>query len=343
MAIRPSLGWRWITSLHRSAVAGRFVAIGGVVWAAIQVLDRFKVSPIPEGWTGIAIMLFITLFAVQGVEIALLRRRAVNDEEESSKSPEEAFAEGLLRYARELSSETARRDEAVLELRSWSSRTLHLMGAHAARVELGMIALASATAIKDDIAEASILIDELGWSMYRAGREDEALQNLAEALEVIAVAESLHPTPELRELRAKATRHIANIRGPRADQPERDRLVNAARMAANGLEEPTRALHLAQVDHTEASLLLNELDRGLGENGKVDPSGDLARVLDRALVLTDAADKAFCDAGDRERELKVAQLRVSLLRHHHQAIRLTAATHRLKRLELEAARKVHLQ
>lgn len=344
----PSLGdaGRWASSLKKSARIARLFGAAGLLWTSVQFLDRFEIYKLPEGFGGIALFILLLIAVFELIEIVLLEARVRDlsaQSEPDTFTPEEAFAAGILRYAEKLNEDDARRDSAVLDLRSWASRTLHLIGANKARHELGRIALSAAMNIDDLLAQASILIDELGWTLHLLNDDPGAVSNLRRAIEILDRLESAHgSSTETQLLRVKAARHLTNIEGRSLDIAANREMLKMARDLAIRLPEPHRAINIAQIDHSEGALILKYLDETLGDEGKCDPKGPTSKLLAEGTRLARQSGAAFTELGDKERELKVALLLTGLLRHSRDENALRSARQRLARLKQEAERTAYL-
>jgi tetratricopeptide (TPR) repeat protein len=318
----------------------RLSTVAGFLRILVEVSDQFKVHVLPDNWRGLIVYCLVCIAVFEAVELIVLnakRPRPLVDP--TRESPERVFAAGLITYARSLSSEGQEKDQAVLELRSWSSRLLHLMGAFRERIELGQIALEAAAALQDQRTQASILIDDLGWSLYKASEKETAIANIEEALRI--VNESLKNAPadeSLISLKTKALRHIANIRAETQNITEARHSLDAARQAAEELIGPEYELNCAQIDHSEAEIILRHIDRNIGPTGQADPSGELGKLLGDALVLAEHAESIFSNLGDGEREAKALKVKVLLLAHDTRKQKYREALTRLSRLERQVAR-----
>jgi hypothetical protein len=275
------------------------------------------------------------------IEVILLQKRLQAEVPSSNRSPEEVFADGILQYAGVLAGAGTRRDAAVIELRGWSTRLLHLIGAKRQRTELGQLALTAAITAGDEVTQISILVDDLGWAMHELGDDKAAIENLDQALAIVGrlVANPGNATNEtLLDLKLKALRHKANINSRSLAIDAGRALFVGPRAESLALPSPLLELHRAQIDHSEAELILNHIDANVGENGQVDPTGQLNVLLKDALELSEAAENAFAALTDHEREAKALALRVRLLAHERNKQRYLAAETRLSRLQQEVAR-----
>ncbi len=337
----------WLAGPAVGARLTRAVSTLGAIWAFVQFLDRFKVASLPEGRAGVGLFALIALIAFQSVELWLLHRQ-LNQARHQRPSledftPEEAFANGVVRYASKLNDAQARRDTAVLEIRQFATRPLHLMGAVDARVQLGEIALTAASNLDDRLTEASILVDELGWTLHLQGSADKAIRNLRSAVSILDSLVSSGARTEIAEWKAKALRHIANIEAQRASNLANARAQFAApREAATKLPGPLQATYSAQVDHSEAEVILKSLNTQLGDDGKVDVGGPTQVALNEGLALIESALSSFDSLNDKERAVKAAHAKVGLLRHGNDDAALTIARQRLERTKLEASRIAYL-
>lgn len=326
----------------------RGVTTVGALWAVVQFLDRFRVVSLPEGGAGLALFGLITLATFLSVELVVahqqLRHALAHRPTLEDFTPEEAFANGVVRYASKLNDAQARRDTAVLEIRSFATRPLHLMGAVDARVQLGEIALTAASHLDDRLTEASILVDELGWTLHLQGASEKALRNLRSAVGILDdVEKSTGVSAEALEWRAKALRHIANIESRKlATLADARASFKAPRDAAAALPSTIRPNYSAQVDHSEAEVILKVLNAQLGDEGKVDPEGPTHTALNDGLALIESAWAIFDSHNDKERAVKAAHVKVGLLKHGNDEAALIITRKRLERTKLEASRVAYL-
>ena len=97
-------------------------------------------------------------------------------------APASDFPTALLDYARRLSSEG--RYRALLQLRANESLTLHILGRHSQRVELGWLALEAAAVLDAQADRAEVLIDDLGWAFFLLGKPADAKANITRGIEI---------------------------------------------------------------------------------------------------------------------------------------------------------------
>jgi hypothetical protein len=256
-----------------------------------------------------------------------------------AESPEKTFANSLIAFARSLAS--SQRDQTLLELRSWSSRLLHLVGALSERQELGQLALAAAAVAQDRLAQASILIDDLGWSVHESGDTESALQNVLEGLRLLDREIATRPVASRAEaiaLKVKALRHVANMRSLTAKSLDESRhAFQEPRELARELDTVSRALNIAQLAHSEALVVFRWVT-GVPSGQKQFDSATTSALLEEAIALVEDAERAFRSLGDVEREVKALKLRVDMLALVSRKELYREAAARLQRLELQVAR-----
>jgi tetratricopeptide (TPR) repeat protein len=333
----------WVASDHKLPGLVRLSAAYGFFWALLQISTSFGIKVLPDNWRGLAVYALISLSSFLSVELLILNlTRPKPSTEGSSKSPEEVFAEGLISYARSLAEEGQYKDQAILELRSWSSRLLHLMGAVKERTELGQIALTAAAVLQDKPTQASILIDDLGWSLYKAGDRGAAEANIEEAVRILGEELSRDPQNSIcLSLKAKAVRHVANIRADGLPLPDARKQFVEARALLSALVGLDRELNVAQIKHSEAEVILHHLEQELrSPSAQVDPSGNLAKLLNEAVQLAEDAELSFKSLGDIEREAKALKVKTQLLAHDPRKQKYREAATRLSRLQREVARNL---
>lgn len=343
---RRELGVAILRFLLSERVLSRIARISasyGLAWTAVQFNDRFTLLTVPPGWTGPTIFTLVGLCAWLASEWALtVHNRPAPQQVIDLRPPEQAFADSVISYARTLAASKPPRDQSLLQLRHWTSRLLHLTGNQRQRQELGQLALASAYALHDQSAQAAILIDDLGWSAFEAGDEDTAVSNIEEGITILKRSIQSAPTPDHRdlELQCKALRHIANIKARGCTLGVARGLLTEPRLLAAQLPLAAKGVHLAQLDHSEASIILSHLDHQLGVAGYVDPSGTSAPLLEEAVTLAVAAEQHFERLGDTERHAKALHLKVRLLAHDPRKQRYNAAVAVLSRLQAQVARNL---
>jgi hypothetical protein len=296
---------------------------------------------------GLLRILTATLFGltVALVIFVLLRHifpAAAQADKGNALAAHDALAASIVAYGVDLSD--ANKHAALIDLRNRASRMLHLFGARKARQELGTLALRSAAALKDRLSQASILVDDLGWSVFEDGRTDEAAEHIEEAIglldEQLGAGEGPHD--QMRDLRAKANRHMATIEAERHHfDLATDRLA-AARTDASRLPQPERDVNVAQLDYTEAHLSVLQLEMNVGPAGYVDSDPARYALLLRAGQLCDQAEDVFSRQSDLERLAKVAHLRCRIARHRRNPAALREADANLREAELRVSRNLRI-
>lgn len=322
--------------------ATRFVSTALVVFSFVRLIEYFFPHFLPTGVHGIVTFALVVVCLMLSQELVVTHKRIHCSTTIATGDIRNDFANSLIAYATSLSTSTPPRDQALLELRRWSSRLLHLNGSHKARVEIGRLALGAAAAISDRYSEASILIDDMGWGLHALGDSDSARDCLNEGIALIeAMPEEERSRSDVLEMLIKAKRHLVSIQF--AVTGDIHRALSATeeiRTLVVTLPEPMKTLHFAQLDHTAAALTHRYLDRSLGRNGQVDPTGALNRVHAEAIARSASAESSFSNLGDIERQLKALRIYVELLRHAPPSPRLHTAESRLARLQAIASRQV---
>lgn len=334
--------------LHSSggiAIAARASFIIGLMWSIVQVADRFNLFEAPKTIIGFALMSLSAVCAILAVEhaVILINRNSVILSNTVKISPEKSFAQSVVAYARALGE--TNRDEAVIALRAWATRFLHLGALLTERIQLGETALRSAMAKGDQATQASILMDDLGWTVHESGDSILGLANIDEAIGVLdreVARQGIDTREELVALKVKAMRHRANVIASlgNTDLSVSRNAFAAPRLLSAKLSDPLRILNLAQLDHSEAQVISLWLNRGLGTGGKVDPTGVNAKLLTEATALAEQAEKSFRAAGDEERETKALKLLCDLLSRAAARQPALEANERLVRLQQRVARNI---
>jgi len=232
----------------------------------------------------------------------------------SGTPPSEAFAAAVLEYGRQLSIEG--RDRALINLRNNLTTTLHILGFHAARIELGELALQSAALISDHATKAEILIDDLGWAHHLLAKDTIAIGNIDRGVSEAATARS-EGSLEAKRLvlcEAKGLRHLAVIEAKRSLEEAQARLETARELLTklDRPEDPDVLRDLAQIHH--AGALSVALSMGLEVAGKLRSKDDTGqKMLEDALQELRAASAIFKQLGDLDRYVKALFLEVRLL------------------------------
>lgn len=259
----------------------------------------------------------------------------------ADNTPRDALAASILAYGHELAD--TNKHSALVDLRNRASRMLHLVGARETRQELGELTLVSAAALADRLTQASVLADDLGWSVFENGNTDEAAENIDEAIQLLTEQLDLgaDPREQLLSLRAKAYRHMASIEAERRHFDLAFEQIENAKSDAEQLPEPDQAIHLAQLNYTTAHLLTRQLDARVGMDGRINQASPEYPTLCEAQKLCEKAAKTFEAHFDLERAAKVAHLRCRIGRHlGPTALREAEAT--LHDAELKVSRNLRI-
>lgn len=102
------------------AIGVRAIALIGSTWAVVQFCDRYELFNLPKGTEGLLKFIWAALTVVLIVEVIALSfaRSIANPLEKriATKTPEEAFASGVVEYANQLAASSPPRDNALLQL-----------------------------------------------------------------------------------------------------------------------------------------------------------------------------------------------------------------------------------
>lgn len=331
--------------LFADGVFPRLVRVGSVFAVAIattELVDRFFPGKLPSGWVGFAIFSLVVCVGFLTLEVVSLHQEISAVSQRAFASPAEEFAKDLGVYARSLSECVPPQDRALLDLRRWCSRLLHLNGSHVERAEIGQLALGAAASMGDDLAQASILIDDLGWGLHASGDSKGGRTGVVEGvLHLDSVVNNGVERTEAAELRLKGLRHLVTIDVALGkDVADALQATESLVSEAEALPEPARSLHLAQLKHLSAALVSQYLADELGPNGVVDSTGEMGTLLVGAIRDSQEAEVSFGKLGDVERQVKSLRIHVDLLRRTNRAATAFASAERLKRLETRASRQL---
>jgi hypothetical protein len=325
----PGLTLVWLVNY---AVFG--YAIGGLlVWATgIRPAPAFAVSLLP----------FLAWHAALRVERARRSppRPPGPTAGNAADDVERRMVEATLRYAEVLAEQ--HKDRALLALRASASRTLHLLGAHQDRVRLGALSLHAAQRVGDVEAEASILLDDLGWANHEVGADDDARQSIVEAIDLLKDAAG--PLPDavpvaVRVLLVRGHRHLGAMVEP-SDLPAALAHIAEAEAAMAGLPEQTRRTEQAALDVVRGDLVATHFARTRGPGSRFpDGTAEATQVSD-AMSRVDSAVDVFETVGDLERAAKAAAIHQRLAAHRPSQRTKEASLARLERLERMVVRDI---
>lgn len=231
-------------------------------------------------------------------------------EPDTFRDPYSMFAAGVIAYARLLHEEE--RDPALLRLRSATSLTLHVLGFHAERVQLGEWAEQAARYVHDVLTLMSILIDDLGWAKYLLGNAAGA-SNIAEALTEGDRVPAGQRDDEWALLMAKAQRHLGVIETEATGRLATTRFDAAEAYLAGVKHSRAAEIDLAHVHYARALALF----AAAGNAGPSEASmavADEEPLLRQALAEVRLGRDGFQEASDQGRYAKALVLEVRLLR-----------------------------
>lgn len=241
--------------------------------------------------------------------------------EELSKPTDEhdRLAKDIVEAARALYDD--QRHRAVIEFRASASIVLQLLGKWSARAELGEIALSSSRAEGDRLAQASILVDDLGWSIFAGGNVQRALISIEDGIALLNTMLTDPGTPladrdQLLNLRAKARRHLVAVKVELLDFDGARSVMQAAHGDAQQLSEPLQAVALAKLEYAAAYVLDRELLAQLGAAGRVPPDSSAVRQLEETVARCRGAVTVFRERANLEWEARTATVLPSLLRRY---------------------------
>jgi hypothetical protein len=309
-----SAGWRRSRAQLRTLAFRRHTRMvtpwvaGGV--ACKQVLEL--VDDASPKW-----LLRLLLAASTGLVVGLLVRLAIG--EPTKPVNNDQLAEVVVDRAQALHDD--HRHQAVVDFRASASVVLQLLEEWDCRAQLGEIALRSAQALGNRLAQASIFVDDLGWSTFKVGDVDRALINIANGIDLLTkMLDDPKTQPDERDrvldLRAKARRHLVAVLVRQRDFDDARSVLEVARASARQLSRPLEVIALAKLDYAEAHVLDGELGASLGAEGRVAANSPDARQLQEIVARCRAAADVFTDHANLEWEAHVADLLPRLLRRY---------------------------
>ena len=329
-----------LTSPNTIAKSARFLTILTSLWLAIQVTDHFVPGFVPTEPEYLVIYLLISvcLFLLGELIVSSLDQ----DSEFIASDPENRFTDGVIEYAKSLAECSPPKDRAILELYSWSTRPLHLMAKHHEREMLGRIALGSAAALEDTLIQASVLIDDLGWSIYQQGRVDEAKKNVEEGLRLLASCNTDEEQKAvIDEMALKGKRHLAGMNFV-ASNDIQEGLANIEDLAPLVEQLPLgiKGVHQAQLLYLEASFIYKHLEATNKKNTVLDKTGSKYLLLKQGLQKAGEAEDLFKSFAEVDRQAKALNLYVNLLDYDSNESANYVAKTRLERLKKVVSRNL---
>ncbi|MFG1779958.1 hypothetical protein ACGFIG_26450 [Micromonospora sp. NPDC049048] len=256
----------------------------------------------------------LAIGVVLDVAYLLTRRPAGRDVRDAYQQ----YAAGVIAYGKVLHEQ--QRDPAVLRLRENSSLTLHVLGFHEQRVQLGEWALESAQFVDDKLAIISILIDDLGWANYLLGR-NTAVVNIERAIRYGEQLPTGFGEPRRSLLLAKAHRHLGVIRTTRDGEPPEQNFDRAGQLLTDvaALAPHEVRVDLAHVDYARSLAIATRL--GVNTGGAIEPSDARGTAsLREALALVRQAKAGFQAESDQGRYAKSLVLEIRILQAMHEDV-----------------------
>lgn len=231
-----------------------------------------------------------------------------------SLPPEETLTLAILNYGRQLHLEG--RDQALINLRNHFTGTLHVLGFHQIRIQLGEISLQSATIIRDNSTKAEILVDDLGWAHYLLGNEKTAIKNIERGIKIARDSRSneLENVVRLSLCEAKGLRHLSIIYCYQDSKFSNIKLEEAFQLLKSLEKQDIAEVRrdIAQLHHAHA--MITAMSLGIHKSGIIrlgDTEG--IKLIDEALQEVRKAATVFKDIYDIDRYAKALALEVRLL------------------------------
>lgn len=253
----------------------------------------------------VAIVLFMIIISVYA-NILLYRGAYMKNE------PPEMLAKSILMYAEQLKNDN--RDVALVDFRNRLTYILHVLGSYEIRVELGTMALASATIIHDEASVIEILIDDLGWCNSLLKNDEQPINYINKG---IGLAEQyLKEKPfdiRVSLAKAKGMRHLAILRAKDDIEFSNKQLTDALAIL-NKLDNNDHQVKtdIAQIYHARASVIFRNL--GIDHDFKLREEDKEGRnKIWSAIENVKNASKQFEQIGEMDRYVKSLYLHYSLL------------------------------
>jgi hypothetical protein len=327
---RGSLGAGLRASLSKLLIRGVLpsaTAVGTLNWF-LRLAGSFSV-PVLRLVAGVS----------AAVAVGLLAHMAVDKLSEPRGEPDR-LAKDVVDMARALHLD--HRYRAVIDYRTWASRLLQRLGQPQARAELGEMALHASRVEGDQMAQASILIDDLGYNLFLMGPIERAVANIEDGMVLL---DSLLPDPEaLVEpdplcvvLLVKARRHLAAIKADTRDFAGARSVLQAAIIDAQALSTPWRQIALAKLQYAAAYILDKELTARVSTNGQLALDGPTIRKLEDAIGGCREAIIVFRAAANLDWEARTASLLPELLRRSAPGWKVREAEEQAKAIRQQQA------
>lgn len=319
-----ALNFYWLVGVVLEKISGqqnKIIITGSQFGLTIGVV--FFVFQVIQSWVDVGIdksalrwifplALSLNIFGFTGLYLLILNLS--NRKQQINISPAEKLANAVLEYGKQLNIDG--RDRVLVNLRNSLSETLHILGFHDIRTQLGEIAICSATILNDEVAKAEILIDDLGWANYLLNNREISIQNIERGMSIAnkSKAQNSLNYARLSLCEAKGLRHLAIITNDVDFKVARE-ILNKAFIILKSLPDQTLyevKRDIAQIYHAEALVIAMSL--GIHKAGclrKGDVEG-FART-DEALSYLREASSIFKEISDLSRYVKALFLEVRLL------------------------------
>lgn len=281
-----TLGLIWL--LRRILVV--FLALAAVLKGIDLFLDLKLITQ--AGWSGLAIAILLSALGATTDGIRHLKKRIVilnahireQSERFESRAPD---LETALLAELERGSRQKQWDE-VIKLGTSVSRVLWVTARLSTRIKLGRLVEAAAVYTHNFPVQASVLIDDLGWTRVAVGDVVEGEESIKHG---ISIAER---TSQLR-LVCRGYRHLAGVAMRRNDFVGAEAHLVDAEEREGALTTPTeRAESQAAIHYLRSNIRLHQ------------------RQWDDGLREIDIAQAKYGQLGNRERELKCHSTRAEI-------------------------------
>lgn len=253
-------------------IISRFIGVATILWLFEQVLNHYNFAFLKGNFLAF-ISITINLWLIFEVINYLLSKKGENKNLSTSLMNE---LETLYRNGNY---------EAILRHRQNFSRILWIEGRPKDRIRLGEIADDSAVKLKDKLAQISILIDDLGWSLASMHEFESAISYLQHGLKIAEQEGEKYWI-------AKAHRHLAGIN-----------------VEANNIDKSIDELKKAEsaASEIEVKKLKDEMLAGIYYGFAI---AYLKKDLpEDALVYAELSENLRLEGGDRSRIVKILSLK----------------------------------
>jgi len=178
----------------------------------------------------------------------------------------------------------SKRWEEVCRIGSTLSRPLWLAGHYKLRIELGRLVESASAYINKTSLRSRILIDDLGWTQYEIGKEEEALKSILDGIRIAKECNDYYTI-------SKGYRHLASINRQHNNLSEAQTMLSKSKENADKIDEESYKQEML------SSLLVSE--------GKLLMA---QKKFKKASQFLKTALANFVQNGDLEREVKIYSL-----------------------------------